>query len=109
MPKRFTGVDNTLETHRADFSFGIRACLIDGDEGNADANDDFPGIFLVREQSTGLVRDSAVKVTGEVEVGFSEAFCVKTVTTDNQDIVGEEVKRDIYVSPVQIPYSSSVC
>ena len=109
MPKRFTGVDNTLETHRADFSFGIRACLINGDERNADADDDFPGVFLVREQSTGLVRDPAVKVTGEVEVGLSEAFCVKTVTTDNQDIVGEEVKRDIYVSPVQIPYSSSVC
>lgn len=85
MPKRFTRIDNTLETRRADFTLGIRARLIDGDEGNANADDDLLGVVLVGEESTGLVGGSAVEVTCEVEVGLSETFRVKTITRYKAD------------------------
>ena len=76
VPERLGLGDDRLEGGRADLALGVRACLIDRDEGHADADVDLGGFAFVGEERTGLV-NAADKVASEIKGGYAKALRVE--------------------------------
>ena len=71
--------DDVLEGGVADLALGIRAGLVDGNEGDADADVDLGRIAFVGEECARFIY-ATNEVASQVERGLAEALRIEELT-----------------------------